>query len=427
MRHAVPRLAVICCLLLAVPSIALASAAGDLDPTFGGGGVREVTFGPGTSLGTSITRSPDGRIVAAGYSGTSGRVLAARFRQGGALDTTFGGDGRVSLRMPIFEVTDVEAQSDGKVILLANGLDGARVIRLRRDGSLDMTFSKDGWALVSVGSKAMAEALFDAAITPTGQIVAVGRAWNETVGASKVLTVRLRTDGRFDHGFDEDGILTDELGTKVDWGQGVALRSDGTIVVAGRVGTIDNADPIVIRYLPDGTRDVRFGDAGLVRERGFPASAAYSSVAVLANDSLLVGGFTLDSGSDVWALGRYAGSGRLVESFDDDGLATIDFLEFGHVAEVAQVAGLAVDADRRYVVVGGAGDLAGLARLKPNGALDPTFGTGGKVATSVGATQARGEGVMLQDDGRIVMVGSAYTFPDPIHLAVARFLAAGSA
>ena len=46
-----------------------------------------------------------------------------------------------------------------------------------------------------------------------------------------------------------------------------------------------------------------------------------------------------------------------------------------------------------------------LARLTPTGALDPTFGAGGKVRTSFGDLNGGANGALFQPDGKIVAVG----------------------
>src|SRR5438552_13458547 len=46
-----------------------------------------------------------------------------------------------------------------------------------------------------------------------------------------------------------------------------------------------------------------------------------------------------------------------------------------------------------------------LARLTPTGALDPTFGAGGKVRTSFGDLNGGANGAVFQPDGKIVAVG----------------------
>jgi hypothetical protein len=68
-----------------------------------------------------------------------------------------------------------------------------------------------------------------------------------------------------------------------------------------------------------------------------------------------------------------------------------------------------------------------LARLTPKGALDASFGTGGKVRTSFGDLNGGAFGAALQADGKIVAVGFQATNTDKaVEFAVARYLVAGA-
>jgi uncharacterized delta-60 repeat protein len=88
--------------------------------------------------------------------------------------------------------------------------------------------------------------------------------------------------------------------------------------------------------------------------------------------------------------------------------------------------GVAVQGDGKVIVVGwvpgtGAGDVA-LVRYNTDGTEDSSFGTGGKVLTDVtpGSTD-RGEKVVLQPDGKILVVGTTSNA-----LLVARYLTNGT-
>lgn len=105
---------------------------------------------------------------------------------------------------------------------------------------------------------------------------------------------------------------------------------------------------------------------------------------------------------------------------------------------------MVVQADGRIVVAGGSGEdnlsmaAAGLflqsdfaiARLMPNGAVDPTFGNAGRVTLNLGSTISSISGLALQPDGKIIAVGFSGNSSDattPVTtLAVARFNANGS-
>jgi uncharacterized delta-60 repeat protein len=68
---------------------------------------------------------------------------------------------------------------------------------------------------------------------------------------------------------------------------------------------------------------------------------------------------------------------------------------------------VAVQPDGKIVVAGSDHGNAVVVRLLPGGALDPSFGSGGKVTTEVSAAFSAFQAVTIQPDGMIVAVGSA--------------------
>jgi uncharacterized delta-60 repeat protein len=74
--------------------------------------------------------------------------------------------------------------------------------------------------------------------------------------------------------------------------------------------------------------------------------------------------------------------------------------------------GLAIQADGKVVVVGQSSnaDFVGkfaVARYNPNGTLDTTFGSGGIITTEFGPGGSDASSVALQSDGKIVVAGGA--------------------
>ena len=81
------------------------------------------------------------------------------------------------------------------------------------------------------------------------------------------------------------------------------------------------------------------------------------------------------------------------------------------------------------IVVGGASSpdassqSFGVARLNPAGALDSTFGSGGRVTTVFAGAQAAISAMVLQPDSKIVAVGQAIRNPSgAVNLVLARYL-----
>src|SRR5262245_17953991 len=73
--------------VLIVPS-PLSAADGDLDPTFGVGGIVITDFSGGYDYAFALVLQPDGKIVTAGH--TSSGFALARYNSNGSLDTSFG-------------------------------------------------------------------------------------------------------------------------------------------------------------------------------------------------------------------------------------------------------------------------------------------------------------------------------------------------
>lgn len=241
-------------------------------------------------------------------------------------------------------------------------------------GALDTTFSGDGIKLVANVTVAAS------VVQPDGAVVVVGMRTGATPGP---IAMRYTASGVLDPTFDGDGRATLRV-TPAD----VALQADGKIVVAGTI--VDYNEPIVVERLTrTGGRDTTFSGDGL--------SVAYFDDPWQGdNDSLFVAGVVIDSSGritvavesleyprnyDRWVslLVQWEPNGTRRLGFGVDGVAW--------ARRCDEVGGLAVQADRKLVVVGlGADDepiVAGytydpcVTRLHPNGSLDSAFGTNG--------------------------------------------------
>jgi uncharacterized delta-60 repeat protein len=199
------------------------------------------------------------------------------------------------------------------------------------------------------------------------------------------------------------------------FGTSVAVDADGSIVMAGAAaGTSGTGEFAVARFDAGGMLDGTFGGGGRVTTpiAGGHGDEAWS-VAIQANGRIVVAG--TDSMLR-FAIVRYRRNGTLDPTFGGDGRVTTDFAP-GH--DVAW--DVAIQADGKIVAAGGAGfGQAGfrLARYRRNGALDPTFGDGGKVVTPYRGANARA--LTVQRNGRVVVAGY-----NSRGLALARYLPDG--
>ncbi|MBV9817546.1 MAG: hypothetical protein JOZ07_04270 [Solirubrobacterales bacterium] len=104
-------------------------------------------------------------------------------------------------------------------------------------------------------------------------------------------------------------------------------------------------------------------------------------------------------------------------------------LSFGAAPNVDIADGLALQPDGKILVAGTSvvnGTEFSVARLNPDGTLDPSFGSGGKALVSFGGGVDEGRAIALQPDGRIILAGVATTPGAPGEFAVARLNPSGT-
>ncbi len=153
---------------------------GQLDTSFSGDGLQVVSFGDQyfEAQANSVVLQNDGKIVVAGWvrqplgPNFYSRMAMARLNGDGSLDTGFSGDGLLVLEQGHFaEANSVILQPDGKIVVGGVLDDFATLIRLNIDGTLDTSFSGDGLvSMASVGT------LFSSlALQPDGRILASGQ------------------------------------------------------------------------------------------------------------------------------------------------------------------------------------------------------------------------------------------------------------
>ena len=113
---------------------------------------------------------------------------------------------------------------------------------------------------------------------------------------------------------------------------------------------------------------------------------------------------TTSTGDQDMAVLRFNTNGALDTTFGNFGKATIDFDQGGGKNDYARA--VAVQPDGKIVVAGSADGNFALARYAADGTPDSSFSGDGLVTTDLGGTDA-GQGVAIQADGKIVVVGSS--------------------
>ncbi len=436
--------------LVQLPAPSAHGAAGDLDPAFGAGGhvTSSAFFDMGG--GNPIALQTDGKILVAGYvlaADGRARFAIARFGGDGSPDPSFGGDGTVSTTFRTGETCEevarsVLVQEDARILAVgtsscersaadASGRDAwFAVARYEPDGTPDATFGDEGAVLTSFGDpdRCNAQAVA-AALTPGGEIVAGGTASCRKAGLdSRFAVARYTADGTLDTGFGGDGKVRTNLTSQFDHLTDVVVQPDGKLVAGGTAAlwVVEIPDALesraaLVRYEPDGRLDATFGGGdGKVmtsfRSRTCPGSNESYGLAIQPDGKILEGGSAACAAAPDgvphprWALARYRPSGRLDRTFGRDGRVVTIFAE--ETATDWMYGGLAIQANGKIVAAGTAGRWNGrftLARYRPSGRLDPRFGADGKVQSSFGAAPRCGrglwDGLAIQPDGRTVVSG----------------------
>jgi uncharacterized delta-60 repeat protein len=351
----------------------------------------------------------------------------------GDLDTSFGGDGKVttSFGSGSFDFANaLVIQSDGKIVVAgwssnASSRSNFALARYLPNGTLDATFGGDGRVLTDFGSDfGSAYAL---ALQPDGKIVVAGYS-SSASGGSTFALARYLPDGTLDPSFGGDGIVFTDFGSgSYDGVSSLAIQADGKIVVAGWFDASGDSDFALARYLSNGTLDTSFGSHGAVRTDFGSGSYDYAYALALQPDGkIVVAGDSSVSGGTAFALARYLPNGTLDTSFSGDGKVRTDFgISTDHATAVA------LQADGKIVVAGGsyAGgrNAFALARYLPNGTLDMSFSGDGKVLTNFSSSgYDEAYALALQPNGKIMVAGYSVNASSSFDFAVARYLSNGN-
>jgi uncharacterized delta-60 repeat protein len=414
---------------------------GDLDPTFGTDGKVLTDFDHSTDIANAVAIQADGKLVVAGTTYqdndfSNEDFAVARYNPDGTLDKSFGVGGKVQTDFPGLAAvaSSVVVQPDGKIVVAGGAfalftfLGDFKVVRYNSNGSLDSSFGDGGIVTTTFPEGSYA---FDVALQVDSKIIAAGTVFvdfdpGESSDTDFALA-RYNPDGSPDATFGNGGqVSTDFLGLEDD-AFSVLIQADGKIVAVG--SSNDPAtfyDFAAARYLSNGTLDTTFGMAGKVHTDFGDQNFDRARSAVLQPDGRIVAaGFAISQNGGVqnFAVTRYTSNGVLDTSFGTGGMTQIDFGSCCQSANKVLLQGNGTTIAVGYANTESSDSDFLLARLTPDGSLDSTFGTGGKVRTSFGDLNGGANGAVLQPDGKIVAVGFQATglklFAD---FALARYL-----
>jgi uncharacterized delta-60 repeat protein len=232
-----------------------------------------------------------------------------------------------------------------------------------------------------------------------------------------------------DPGFGGSGlVLTDFTGGED--AAGVVATSPGGGVVAAGFGELGDPErPHVAgfafaRYLDSGAPDPTFsGDGRTLADFGFVNQGA-EAMAVGGDGGIVAAGTiaTFDGTTSSIGVARLLPDGAPDPDFGADGLVVL------HPGTLSAVGDVAVDANGRAIVLGAASSSRGfrplVIRLRPDGTLDPSFGSGG-IARFGKPFADLYESLAIDRRGRLLLGGRAPRRTGDPGAAVRRMTASG--
>lgn len=400
-----------------IPPVSVHAADGDLDSTFGNGGKVTTDFGHGEDVSAVLVQN-DGKIVAVGSSIFLGLSLA-RYNANGTLDPTFGVAGKVTTNISASANAAV-LQADGKIVVGGTSFKVTHYVftlaRYNVDGSLDPSFGSGG----IVDNDLFADDQISAiSVHQDGKILAVGISL--TNGISGVVLAQYNPDGSLDTGFGMGGKVFVNINLSGIGGVRLAcaFQPDSKVVLGGFIPTGSlNLDFAVLRVNADGSIDMNFGTNGLVTTDFSQTDDALYALTLQSDGKIVAAGrvATINPSSSHSGLARYNSNGTLDNSFGTGGkVITALHPSFDEVKAVA------VQKDGKIVVAGHSLDGLLVARYRVDGTLDQTFGIGGVRTAPVGDLfLGEARNLAIQSDGKIIAAGLAFTFKTDLDFALVR-------
>jgi uncharacterized delta-60 repeat protein len=381
---------------------------GTLDSTFSNDGKLILSPSNSHDNATALLVLSDQTILFTGTSTTQSTtgfdIIVGRLHSDGTLDSTFGTNGYVIYDHAGYSDYgyDIDLTSEDKIVVTgAVSTTASKVdmfcMRLNPNGSYDTTFGGNGRVVIAIGGSE--DYANKAVILPNDQIVLGGT--SIIFPDNRATLVRLNTDGSLDSTFGTNGISLPITSTTNELFQGLILKPNGSFIAVGLVGIgASNVYGHTWGILPDGSLDTTFGNNG---DLPIPGSAYLKNI-VARNNQYYICGYSWTT-PQIGYIANISDSGTFNPSFGLSGIVR-DTLNYAVAYN-----DIKLQSDGKIIAVGAdaiaqfSNDLM-VTRFATNGALDTTFGTGGRVIIDLlNFNNESMLGVDLQADGKIVSCG----------------------
>lgn len=280
---------------------------GTPDTDFGDNGVvRYAGPGNGTDSFRGLFVQDDGAVLLTGEMNMSHHkeMIAVRVSPDGIVDETFADSG-----IFILNRTDdadsygfaIAPDKEGRIVLTGGivvpGDDNSSIatVRLQKNGEPDSSFGIDGLAIYQ-GDGGGPDYGNWVSVSSDDKIMVLGTE-TDTHGSYDIVLLRYCPDGTLDTSFGDAGVVV-YGGSGYDYAWGKTIQDDGKIVIAGTSEIQGVTTPILIRYNPDGTPDMTFGESGIFTFEAFGPGMLYG-VHADSDGVLYANGYITKEGRDI--------------------------------------------------------------------------------------------------------------------------------
>jgi len=351
--------------------------------------------------------------------------------QSGSLDQTFGNNGIVTTANTE-NLYAVAIQSDGKIVAAGSifvwpGNDFA-MVRYDSSGAQDSSFGNNGKVVTCVMEYSPGHfnaKVYAIAIQGDGKIILAGAVFISSSNTNFAM-VRYKTNSEVDSSFGNNGRVITPIGNINDEVSSMAIQKDGKIILAGNSNNGTNFDFAMARYSTSGLVDSSFGNNGIVIAPIGNSDDYASSIALQVDGKILLGGSTGAWPSIDFAIARFDTSGQLDNSFGSNGKVVTSL---GNNPDRAT--SMVLLASGKIIQSGfsdnGSNNDFAMVRYSNTGTIDSSFGNNGIVISPITTNDSEhSNAIALQSDGKIILGGWAFVASGNTDFAIARYDTSGA-
>jgi uncharacterized delta-60 repeat protein len=420
---------------------------GQQDVLFGTNGKAFIPSAPDAYEGAVSIPAPDGSVFIAGYNFSHGRygLALGRLHDDGTPDNNFSTDAKASAFVGNGDYTndgfsDMLVHSTGTITAAGyarNGLySSICVTQFNSNGQIDNTFGASGRTYLSLRDKGgfnrfsyshEMNNIIALKKDPAGNLFIICDEYDLNTRAFHPVLHKLTVNGLLDLSFGYGGkVMIDPISGYNSKAIGLAIQADGKPVIAGYINHYinDSSNIALIRLKLNGETDSTFGTNGWVFDKNFTNNDFYitnmpNRLVVQPDDKILLTSQLKATHNWPFAIARYTANGAVDNSFHQTGIVVTDLADNSDGYSTA----IALQADGK-ILLGGSSVASAkcIVRYNQNGNPDSSFGTNGiRLKAGKGATNS----VLLQPDGKILLMGDAYDQDNKSYIHASRLYANG--